>query len=116
MLSKKSMKILSVIVLVVMLLVTLGNVVCAVTVPTPNEVTPNAEVSTALGNILGIMKWVGIAVAVVIAMYLGISYITKSPEGKADIKKQLPLFIGGIAIVLSASAIVGFIQTALGGK
>ncbi len=115
MINKKSIKIISIVLLVIMLLTVVSNVAFAYNVPEATEVDVNDKVETGLSQILGIMKWVGIAVAVVVAMYLGISYILKSPEGKADIKKQLPLFVGGIAVVLLASAIVGFIQNALGG-
>ena len=116
MLSKKSIKVISIIMMVVMLLVAMGNVAFAYTVPSPNkEVSINSEVTGGLSTILGIMQWVGYAAAVVVAMYLGITYITKSPEGKAEIKKQLPLFIGGIAILVFASAIVTAIKTNLGG-
>ena len=46
-------------------------------------------------------------------MFLGIKYITASPDGKAEIKKTLALYVGGIALLLSASVIVGSIQDAL---
>lgn len=115
MLSKKSIKVLSIIVLVVMLLIMVGNVAFAYTIPKPIEPTgEDSDVSNAIGQVLGVMQYVGFVAAVIVAMYLGITYITKSPEGKAEIKKQLPLFVGGIAILVFASTIVGFIKTTLG--
>lgn len=113
MLSKKSIKIISVVVLAVMLLMTIGSSVFAYTIPDPTEPTGTAGMETVIGRVLGIMQWAGFMIAVVVAMYLGISYITKSPEGKAEIKKQLPLYIGGIAVIVFASVIVTFIRSTL---
>ncbi len=115
MLNKKSIKVINIAILVIMLLMIFGNTALAITVPEANDGVGLGGMESAVSNILGIMKAVGIATAAVVAMYLGISYITKSPEGKAEIKKQLPLFIGGIAVVLFATAIVSFIADNLGG-
>ncbi len=113
MLNKKSMKVVSIVVLVAVLLITLGSAVFAVDVPQPSDVTPSAEITNTVSSILGIIRWVGIVAAVIIAMYLGIRYITSSPDGKAEIKKTLAYYIGGIALLLSASAIVTLIQNTL---
>lgn len=117
MLSKKSMKILSIIVMVVMLLMTIGTSMsaAAVTVPQPDEWSPSAgsELDNTIGKVLGIIQWAGIVAAVAIAMFIGIKYITSSPEGKAELKKTLLFYVAGIVILLSASAIVTAIQGAL---
>ena len=84
----------------------------AVTVPSPTDVNTNGLDGT-VGSILGIIRWAGIVIAVIIAMFLGIKYITASPDGKAEIKKTLALYVGGIALLLSASVVVGIIQDAL---
>lgn len=110
MLSKKSIKVISMVVLAVMMLMTLGNVVFAATVPTPNEVTVDGDIEKVVGNVLGIIQWAGIVAAVAIAMFIGIKYITSSPEGKADVKKTLIYYVAGIVILLSASGIVTVIK------
>lgn len=117
MLSKKSMKILSIIVMVVMLLITLGNVAFAsdITVPDPAKGanTDMTKVEGKVSNLLWIIQWGGIMVAVVIAMFVGIKYITAAPEGKAEIKKTIGFYVAGVVLLLSASAIVTAIQSAL---
>lgn len=115
MFSKKSMKILSVIVLAVVVFMSLGGAVSAVTVPGPTDWAPEegSELNTTVGKVLGIIQWAGIATAVVIAMFIGIKYITASPEGKAELKKTLLFYVAGIVILLSATAIVTAIQNAL---
>lgn len=113
MLSKKSIKLISIVLLAVALLAT---VACTATfaAPTPDTVTPTS-LEGPVKTILGIIRWAGIVVAVIIAMFLGIKYITASPDGKAEIKKTLALYVGGIALLLSASAVVTFLETQLGG-
>ena len=72
MLSKKSIKVISVIMMVVMLLMAVGNVAFAYTIPEPNyNVSINEDVSYELSTMLGIMQLIGCAVFIVIAMYLG---------------------------------------------
>lgn len=113
MLSKKSIKILSIVLVVAMLLMTvLGTVSCAA-VPEPAPVNPGDGINNTVGKVLGIIRWAGIAIAVGVAMFVGIKYITASPDGKAEVKKTLVLYIGGIVLLLSASAIVTFIESNL---
>ena len=38
--------------------------------------------------ILGIVQAVGMSIAVIILVWLGVKYIMASPDGKAEIKKQ----------------------------
>lgn len=110
MLSKKSIKIISVVLFVAMLLLTVGSTVFAVDVPKANDVTIDQNLSNTIGNVLGFIRWGGIVAAVIIAMFIGIKYITSAPEGKAEIKKTLGYYVGGIVILLSASTIVTVIQ------
>lgn len=113
--NKKFIKVLSIIMLVVMMLVVIGSSVSAEpTVPTPSDVPINNSVSTTVNTVLGIVKYGGIVVAVCVAMFIGIKYITASPEGKAEVKKTIMFYVGGIVILLSASAIVTAIQSTLG--
>lgn len=111
MLSKKSIKVISIVVLAIMMLMTIGSVAFAAEIPTPNEVEVNEDISNAVGNVLGFIKWGGLVVAVAIAMFIGIKYITASPEGKAEVKKTLIYYVAGVVILLSATAIVTLIQT-----
>ena len=113
MLNKKSIKVISIVLLGVVLLVTVASTIsAAVTVQTPTDVSTGGIDST-VSSILGIIRWAGIVIAVIIAMFLGIKYITASPDGKAEIKKTLALYVGGIALLLSASVVVTIIQNAL---
>lgn len=113
--NKKFIKVLSIIMLVVMMLVVIGSSVSAEpTVPTPSDVNINSSVTNTVNTVLGIVKYGGIVVAVCVAMFIGVKYITASPEGKAEVKKTIMFYVGGIVILLSASAIVTAIQSTLG--
>lgn len=113
MLNKKSVKVISIILLAVMLLCTLSTTVFAdVNVPAPSDVDTGA-LNETVGNVLGLIKWGGLVAAVIVAMFIGIKYITASPDGKAEIKKTVGFYVAGIVILLSASGIVTWIQTNL---
>lgn len=116
MLNKKSIKILSIVVMIMMLLVTMGNVAFAEPISLNPKLPTSDTVESLQGTveqILGIIQWAGIIAAVVIAMFVGIKYITAAPDGKAEIKKTLGFYIAGMVLLLSASAIVTAIQNAL---
>lgn len=107
MLSKKSMKIISIVAFVVMALLAIGNVaLAATTIPGPTDPQGTENINNTVGTVLGVIRWGGIIVAVIIAMFIGIKFITASPEGKAEVKKTAIFYIAGIVILLSASAIV----------
>ncbi len=132
--NKKSIKVVSIILLVVILIGTFGSTVFAAdgagavsnaantaagttaasSIPNPTTPPITGDVNSAVQTILGIIQWGGIVAAVAVAMFIGIKYITASPEGKAEIKKTLGLYVAGVAILLSASGIVTFIKQALG--
>ena len=115
MLNKKSIKVLNIIVIAIMLLMVMGNAVFA-TVPTVTPYSPDENVNGTVGKILGIIQWGGIVAAVAVAMFIGIKYITASPDGKAEIKKTVLFYVLGIVILLSASGIVTAIKSGLGGN
>lgn len=112
-LSKKSIRIISVILLAVMMLMTLGGTVFAEIVgidPQPTEPTGGAKLAN---TILGTLMWIGIAIAVGMMIFLGIKYVTASPDGKADLKKQLGIYILGFVLIVGATTIVGVINNAI---
>ena len=117
MLNKKNVRILSIVLMVVVMLVALGSVCSAVTIPGPSDVNESdiSGLNNTVGRVLGIMQWGGYAIAVVVAIVIGIKYITASPDGKAEVKKTLGFYVAGIAIIVAASSIVGAIANGVGG-
>lgn len=56
-------------------------------------------------NMAGLLKGIGIFVAVGVGMILGIKFLLSTAEGKAEISKLLQPYIIGIAIVVGAVVI-----------
>ena len=111
-LNKKSVRILSIIFLTVVLLMSVGNVVFAAGDAlggiNPTITAPEGGADIA-NKILGILMWVGVAIAVGMLIFLGIKYVTSSPDGKADLKKQLGIYILGFVFIVGATTIVGIL-------
>lgn len=64
------------------------------------------------GNIYWIAMAIGFAAGVIVIAIVGVKYIISSPEGKAEIKKQLVMYIIGAILVSSSTWVVGVIATA----
>lgn len=62
------------------------------------------------GKILGVFQAVGMSVAVIILVWLGIKYIMASPDGKAEIKKQAFAYIVGAVLLFGATVIIEVIK------
>lgn len=118
-LNKKSVKIISAILLIATVFMFMGNTVFAA-VSMPNfDTTPTAPggeggKATELANtILKTLTWVGIAISVGMLIFLGIKYVTSSPDGKADLKKQLGVYVLGFVLIVGATTIVGILAAAI---
>lgn len=114
--STKTMKILTTIA-TVLLIISMGiSVVYAVT---PNELTgkaPESNEITDLGNkVIGVLQTVGIVLSVVILVILGIKYMMGSAEEKAEYKKtMIPYLIGAACCFLAptiANIVYNFFKT-----
>ncbi len=79
---------------------------------TPIE--PGDGVSDSIGSITGkilyIAQMIGYAVAVIMLIVLGIKYITASPDGKAEIKKSVYIYVVGALGIFAASTLVGILK------
>lgn len=83
------------------------------------EPTNVDTIKTLGGQIIGVVRTVGVLVAVVILLILGIKYMMGSAEEKADYKKSMIPYIVGAVLIFGASAIAGIVYdmaTALTGK
>lgn len=109
---KKTMKVISVLLMIVMISFTLSSIVAASAVDTvignmgaidPSQAT---GVATIGGKIASILTTVGIVVAVIVLLILGIKYMMGSASEKAEYKKTMIPYIVGAVLVLGASSIV----------
>lgn len=85
-----------------------------ITATQPSGFSDNTITNTT-GNILYVIQAVGIAAGVIIIAYMGVKYITSSPDGKAELKKQAYVYILGAAFLILAptiaSAVFHLLQT-----
>ena len=107
--SKKTMKILTTIA-TILLIVSMGaSIVCAATDIGGVSIDPKTENTgdiTKVGNkIMGILQVVGVLIAVIILMVLGIKYMMGSAEEKAEYKKTMIPYIVGAILIFAAATI-----------
>lgn len=108
---KKSIKIISALVLIVMI-ISMVSTVFAVTDPSSLKGTDTGKFDTIGKKIIGMVQAIGSIVSVLILVVLGIKYMMGSAEEKAEYKKtMIPYLIGAILIFAAsniASMIYGF--------
>lgn len=67
------------------------------------------SISAAGNSIVGAVQWIGIAVIVGATIYKGIKFVTSSPDGKAEIKKEIIMLVIGAILVLAVGEIIKLI-------
>ncbi len=115
---QKTMKIVSTLLVVMMLLFTVSTVVNASDINSvltqmdegKNNVGDTANgVAKIGGQIASILTTVGMVVAVLVLLVLGIKYMMGSASEKAEYKKTMIPYVVGAILILGASAIVRII-------
>lgn len=111
--SKKSIKIISTLFTVALILVATSSVLLADY--TPGNVNANTSVNgisnvTTMGeNILGVIQVIGTILAVGILMILGIKYMMGSAEEKASYKKTMVPYVVGAVLIFAASNLAQYV-------
>ena len=109
---KKTMKILTVVLLAMVLIAFCSSVFAAQINPTDLTATyegATGELQTKAGKIMGMIRNVAVIASVIILMVLGVKYMLGSVEEKAEYKKSFIPLIVGIVLVVSATAIASFV-------
>ncbi len=86
-----------------------GSVIDKINESANNKLSEDSGVATLGGQIVGIIQIIGIVVAVVILLVLGIKYMTGSAQEKAEYKKTMIPYIIGAILIFAASTIVNVI-------
>lgn len=114
--SKKTAKIINVIVIALVIALIAGNLVVANAATdmyvsiTPSTSSLATSAQNIAGTILGVVQVVGMAVAVIMLIVLAIKYISAAPNDKAEIKKHAVVYIVGAVILFAAAGIVEIIK------
>lgn len=110
----KSIKIIAMILLVAMLAMCFSTVALATYSPsdfTGADSAATGNIKGAANKIVGLVKMVAVAVAVIMLVVLGIKYIAASPTEKADIKKGAIIYVVGAIFLFGAAGILQLVQT-----
>lgn len=110
--NKKTIKIVSVLLMAMMLVFCVSNMVFADLDPsslTGNTSIDTGKITTFGNSIIGVLKIVGSVVAVIMLMVLGFKYMMGSAEDKADYKKSMIPYVVGAICIFAAPFIAGII-------
>ena len=108
---KKTVKIITIILIAITLISFSANVFAAEINPATLKPTygDDAGLSQKAGQIMGMIRNVSIVASVIIIMVLGVKFMLGSVEEKAEYKKSFMPLIVGIVLVVSATTIAAFI-------
>lgn len=111
---KKFFKIFS---LIIILIILLTNFTIATTDDPTNigsflaeSTSVTDDAGSVLNSVLSIIQVIGISMAVIMLMGLGIKYMVSSVSDRAEIKKHLVVYVAGAIMLFGASGIVEIIK------
>ena len=116
--SKKTMKIISVLAIIVCVIMSVTPVFAADPQVEESALTPGGLTATYSGTgdiktvgqkIMGIIQTVAVVIAVVVLMVLGIKYMMGSASEKAEYKKTMMPYVIGAVLVFAAGTIANAI-------
>ena len=118
---KSTVKILSIVLLVVLLFVTITPIVKAdtsfsdVTVgyikSSAKDTTDTSDtVNKIIGAIMTVAQVIGVGVAVIMLIVLAIKYISAAPSDKAEIKKHAVVYVVGAVVLFAATGILQLVK------
>ena len=88
-----------------------ATMVLGVTIPTESAGGVTSGLSNSVARVLGVVKYICYAAAVIMLVMLGVKYLTASPDGKAEIKKTAVQYVIGAVLVFAAGVILTIIQS-----
>lgn len=121
---KKNKKIILVVLFIISIMLVIGNtyIVNAESIK-PSDAFSKADThgneayitrtKDAAATILGVVQVVGITTATAMLIILAIKYFRMAPEGKADIKKSMTMYVVGAFILFGASGLLGIFKNAV---
>ena len=87
------------------------NAVNYLTVPEGTSSNVSDSAKTVGGMVLGAVQAIGMSVAIIILIVLGIKYMSAAPNDRAEIKKHAVVYVVGAVLLFAASTLVGIIRT-----
>lgn len=117
---KKQVKIITTILIILTILCSLANIVLGSTIISSlsgdqtSKFTSSSEITNLGQKIIGAIQVIGIVIAVVVLLVLGIKYMVGSAEEKAEYKKTMMPYVVGALLIFAASTIVNVLYNVIG--
>lgn len=73
------------------------------------------EVTNIVNPIIGVLRYGGIGISVIVLMILGIKYMVGSVSEKAEYKKSMMAYIVGVALLVSTTQLLAIIIEVVNG-
>ena len=118
----KKIKLLTTILMAMVIVATISNVVFGADIISslgsvdPNNVSGAQQITKLGGTIVGILQVLGIVVAVVVLLVIGIKYMMGSAEEKAEYKKVMIPYIVGALLIFASTTIVNVVYNMFSGR
>lgn len=118
---KKQVKVISIMLIVLTVLCSLSTIVLAdvssdlTTISKGNSTAKTERVVNLGATIVTIMQTVGVVVAVVVLLILGIKYMMGSAEEKAEYKKTMIPYLVGAILIFASTTIVSVVYNVANG-
>ena len=116
---KKQNKIITTVLMILAILCSLANVVFGTSIISSlsgdktSSVSAAGDMTNLAGKIIGVIQILGIIVAVVVLLVLGIKYMVGSAEEKAEYKKTMMPYVVGALLIFAASTIVNILYNVI---
>ena len=69
-----------------------------------------ARIVRAINRVIGILQIIGMTSAVIMLTVIGIKYVSTSPQGRANMKKGLIVYVIGAIILLCTTGVLQLIR------
>lgn len=84
-------------------------------IPTGSKPSSGADdVSDITSMVIYVIQIIAFAAAVIMLIFVGIKFLTASPEGKAEIKKTAIIYVVGAILLFAATGILQIVQSLAG--
>ncbi len=109
--TKRVCKIISIVMIVITILSAFSMVFADPSIPTAIKPNGADNVENIAGNVIYVIQVIAFAAGVIMLMFLGIKFVTASPEGKAEIKKSAVIYLVGAVLLFAAGGVLSLVRT-----
>ena len=109
--TKKICKIISIVLIIVTIFSAFSMVFASPEIPTAAKPSGAEKVENVASWVIYIIQIIAFAAGVIMLMFLGIKFVTASPEGKAEVKKSAVIYVVGAVLLFASGGVLGIVKT-----